>query len=89
MNCLEYCQIKGAEQPNIEPAEAFNEYGSYKGSASNHQQVIDNVIETLKNSSQPDVSLEEAIKVVTMISNTYDNRNIEEILLEKTRLVSY
>ena len=89
MNCLEYCQIKGAEQPTIETAEAFNDYGSYKGSASNHQQVIDNVIETLKNSSQPDVSLEEAIKVVTMISNTYDNRNVEEILLEKTRLVSY
>ncbi|MDQ8004338.1 MAG: Gfo/Idh/MocA family oxidoreductase [Pedobacter sp.] len=83
MNCLEYCQIKGTEQPIIEASDAFNDYGSYKGSASNHQQVIENVIETLKNSSQPDVSLEEAIKVVVMISNTYDNRNVEEILLEK------
>lgn len=85
MNCLEYCQINGTEQPILDENTLVNDYGGYKGSASNHQQVIDNVVGVLNGLEMPDVSLEEGIRVVESISQIYENRNIEKIILEKEK----
>lgn len=87
MNSLDYCQIIGLDQPVLDKSEFFNDYGSYKGSASNHQQVIDNVVRSLKGLEPTDVSLQEGIDVVGVISNIYQSRNIEEFVLGKSRLV--
>lgn len=85
MNSLEYCQIGGVDRPILEESAIGNDYGSYKGSASNHQQVIDNVVDVLNDLEKPYVSLEEGIQVVESISQIYENRNVEKIMLEKEK----
>lgn len=83
MNSLEYCQINGTEKPILDGKVFANDYGSYKGSASNHRQVIDNVVNALNGLAEPDISLQEGIDVVESISSIYQYRNIEKIRLEK------
>lgn len=85
MNCLEYCQINGTEQPILNENTFVNDYGNYKGSASNHKQVINNVVGVLNDLEKPYVSLEEGIQVVESISQIYKNRNVEKIILEKEK----
>lgn len=87
MNSLEYCQIDGAEKPILDENKFVNDYGSYKGSASNHHQVIDNVINVIKGVAKPDVGLQEGIQVVENISSIYEQRNIEKIRLAKEKLL--
>ncbi len=79
MNCLEYCQINGTEQPILDENTFVNDYGNYKGSAFNHQQVINNVVGVLNDLEKPYVSLEEGIQVVESISQIYENRNVEKL----------
>ncbi|RZK11616.1 MAG: Gfo/Idh/MocA family oxidoreductase, partial [Flavobacterium sp.] len=74
MNSIEHCHVKGAEKPMLSETQIMNNYGAYKGSASNHQFVIDNVIATLKREETPHVTLGEGIKVVNIISDIYRTR---------------
>lgn len=85
MNSLEYCELKGTIQPSLDENTIANDYGSYKGSASNHQQVIDNVVNVFNGIENPDLLLEEGVNVVKSISDIYQNRNIEKIKLEKEK----
>ena len=48
MNEIVYCHIKDYEQPVLEDTLPPNDYGKYKGSAANHQFVIQNVVDALK-----------------------------------------
>jgi len=74
MNCVEYSHVKGTEQPVFPDELLMNNYGAYKGSASNHQSVIENVLDVLQNDGVADVSLEDGIKVVEMITRIYEFR---------------
>lgn len=88
MNVLEYCQIDGTDKPVLDEHQLVNHYGAYKGSASNHQQVIENVVNTLNGLEKPHVSLQEGIEVVEIISNIYQQRKIGKTTLqEKKHLV--
>ncbi len=87
MNSLEYCQIKGIDQPILDLDTPVNDYGSYKGSASNHQQVIENVIDVLNDLAKPDVSLQEGIDVVDSISYIYQGRGVEKIIMEREQFL--
>jgi predicted dehydrogenase len=51
MDEIRYCHVKNYTLPQLTPTKAGNDYGPYKGSASNHNFVIDNVIEVLNNKS--------------------------------------
>lgn len=75
MNNIEYCQIAGTEQPKLKNQESFNDYGSYTGSASNHYQVIDNIIKSIVGSENQDVYLDEGIQVVEVIEKIYQKRD--------------
>jgi hypothetical protein len=71
MNEIEYCHIKDYEMPELEETLPPNDYGKYKGSAANHQFVIQNVVDTLiKNKTVTTNSLE-GLKVVEIIENIY------------------
>jgi len=85
MNCIEYCQVNGTDKPASEDHHFVNDYGSYKGSASNHQQVIDNVVDVVNGLTKPDVSLQDGIDVVEIISEIYQYRNMEKIGLAKEK----
>jgi UDP-N-acetyl-2-amino-2-deoxyglucuronate dehydrogenase len=68
---VEYCYLQDYTMPNLPPTNAANNYGPYQGSAANHVQVIDNVIDTLKQRSAVTTNAYDGLKVVEMIERIY------------------
>jgi UDP-N-acetyl-2-amino-2-deoxyglucuronate dehydrogenase len=52
LNTLEHWSVEGCQAPVIEKGAEPNDYGTYKGSMSNHDKVIDNVIRVLNGLEQ-------------------------------------
>lgn len=75
MNEVEVCSIEGYEMPELAPTNPGNDYGQYKGSAANHNYVIQNVIETLKGNNSATTNALEGLKVVDIIERIYEVRN--------------
>ena len=71
MDKVEYCHVKDYEMPNLVPTNPANDYGTYKGSANNHPQVIQNVIDTLYGNNSPSTNALEGLKVVEIIERIY------------------
>ena len=71
MEQVEYCHILDYQLPEIAPANPPNDYGAYKGSAANHQYVIQNVIDTLMGRSTITTNALEGLKVVDIIERIY------------------
>ena len=73
MNEVEYCHIKDYEMPTLAPTNPGNDYGSYKGSAQNHNFVIRNVVEVLSETSGKQITTNvlEGLKVVDIIQKIY------------------
>ena len=71
MDQVEYCNIKDYKLPSLDPTNEANDYGSYKGSANNHPQVISNVIDTLKGRTTITTNAMEGLKVVDIIERIY------------------
>ena len=75
MNEIEVCNIKDYTMPALRPSNPANDYGAYKGSAANHHHIIENVIDTLKNRTQPTTNALEGLKVVEIIERIYMTRD--------------
>lgn len=71
MNEVEYCHIKDYVMPELAPTNPGNDYGAYKGSAQNHNFVIDNIVDVLKNRAPITVNALEGLKVVEIIERIY------------------
>jgi len=71
MNEVEVCNIKEYEMPELAPTNPGNDYGAYKGSAANHNYVIKNVIDTLKDRTSATTNALEGMKVVEIIERIY------------------
>jgi UDP-N-acetyl-2-amino-2-deoxyglucuronate dehydrogenase len=71
MDKVEYCHVKDYTLPELLPTNPANDYGSYKGSANNHPQVIQNVIDTLNGINSPSTNAMEGLKVVEIIERIY------------------
>ena len=71
MNEVAYCHIKNYEMPTLEACSPANDYGYYKGSAANHQFVIDNVVNTLLGNTVATTNALEGLKVVEIIERIY------------------
>lgn len=71
MNEIVYCNIENYEQPILQDTLPANDYGKYKGSAANHQFVIQNVVDTLLNGETVTTNSLEGLKVVEIIENIY------------------
>lgn len=71
MNKVEICRIKNYEMPTLKTQTLQNDYGIYKGSAANHRQVIQNVIDTIKGKTKPTTNSLEGMKVVEIIERMY------------------
>lgn len=71
MNEVEYCHIKDYTMPDLPPSNPANDYGPYKGSASNHNFVFDNVIDTLRHRNTITTNALEGLKVVEIIERIY------------------
>ena len=79
MNEIEYCHIKNYEMPVLPPTNPPNDYGPFKGSAANHQYVIENVINTLKGKDTITANALEGMKVVDIIERIYESRNLSQL----------
>lgn len=75
MDKVEYCHIKDYTLPQLAPTNPANDYGAYKGSASNHHYIIENVVKTLKGDSSVTTNALEGMKVVEMIERIYASKN--------------
>ena len=71
MDKVEYCHVKNYEMPELAPTNPGNDYGAYKGSAQNHNYVIENVIQVLQDNIPVDVNALEGLKVVDIIERIY------------------
>jgi predicted dehydrogenase len=71
MDKVEYCHIKDYEMPQLEAAAQGNDYGTYKGSAANHEMVIQNVIDVLHGNAPITTNAMEGLKVVDIIERIY------------------
>lgn len=71
MDQVEYCNIRDYTLPDLAPTNEANDYGAYKGSANNHPQVIENVIDTLKGRTTITTNALEGMKVVDIIERIY------------------
>lgn len=75
MNEVEVCNIPGYEMPTLKASNPANDYGPYKGSAANHNYVIQNVIDTIKGRTTITTNALEGLKVVEIIERIYKVRN--------------
>lgn len=72
LNTLEYSHIHDVELPNIQIQAKENDYGTYKGSMSNHDKVIQNVIDVLLYDKPIMTSATEGKAVVQIIEDMYE-----------------
>jgi predicted dehydrogenase len=77
MNDIEYCYIENYTMPELEDTLPPNDYGKYKGSAANHQFVIQNVVNTLNQKEILSTNSLEGLKVVEIIENIYSHKQID------------
>ena len=73
MDKVEYCHIKDYILPDLPPTNPGNDYGFYKGSAQNHNYVIQNVVDVLNGNGSISTNSLEGLKVVEIIEKIYLN----------------
>jgi UDP-N-acetyl-2-amino-2-deoxyglucuronate dehydrogenase len=71
LNTIEYQQLEGASLPEINITAKSNDYGLYQGSMSNHDKMIQNVVDVLNNSQPIMTTAEEGREVVKIIEQMY------------------
>lgn len=71
LNELEYQNIEGFQFSNLESSNKPNDYGTYKGSMSNHDKVYENVVDVLSNGGVISTNSFEALKTVEIIDKIY------------------
>jgi len=76
MDKVEYCHVKDYEMPELAPTNPGNDYGAYKGSAQNHNYVIENVLDVIHNRATITTNALEGLKVVEIIERIYKYSNI-------------
>ena len=81
MDKVEYCHVKNYTMPVLAPTNPGNDYGDYKGSAQNHNYVIENVVEVLEGKNVITTNALEGLKVVDIIEQIYKLRNSNIYLL--------
>jgi predicted dehydrogenase len=77
MNEVEYCHVKDYEMPELAPTNPGNDYGAYKGSAQNHNYVIENVVKTLNGKEPVTTNALEGLKVVDIIEKIYKTKKLK------------
>ncbi len=68
---VEYCHLENYEMPELAPTNPANDYGPFQGSAANHVQVIENVVDTIQQRSHATTNALEGLKVVEIIERIY------------------
>ncbi len=75
MDQVEVCHVQDYTMPVLAPTNPANDYGAYKGSASNHHYIIENVVDTLKTRKSMTTNALEGMKVIDIIERIYQKRD--------------
>ena len=75
MDQVEVCHVKDYTMPVLEATNPANDYGAYKGSASNHHYIIENVVDTIKGRQSMTTNALEGMKVIEIIERIYKKKN--------------
>ena len=75
MDQVEVCHVQDYTMPVLAPTNPANDYGAYKGSASNHHYIIENVVDTLKSRKSMTTNALEGMKVIDIIERIYQKRD--------------
>ncbi|KAA3607007.1 MAG: gfo/Idh/MocA family oxidoreductase [Calditrichaeota bacterium] len=78
LNVLDYYKIKDVVIEELEPGNPSNDYGFYRGSMSNHDKVIKNVVRTLRGEDVIATSAFEGMKTVQIIEACYESMKINK-----------
>ena len=71
MNVVNYCNIRDYIMPQLQQPNAPNDYGGYQGSASNHAQVISNVVAELNGCKSDIATLADGRMSIATIEKIY------------------
>ncbi len=71
MDKVEYCHVRDYEMPELKPSNPPNDYGTHKGSAANHQYIIENIVDVLRGQKTITTNAMEGMKVVEIIERIY------------------
>lgn len=71
MDKVEHCHIRDYECPPLLPTNPANHYGFYQGSAANHVQAIEEVVEAVRSGGLCETNAREGVKVVEIIERIY------------------
>lgn len=82
MDQIDVCNIKDYQMPVLDATNPANDYGAYKGSANNHHNVIENVVDTIKGRKKITTNAMEGLKVVEIIERIYSLR--QDAVLKST-----
>jgi len=74
LNELEYFDVKSLVAPNLPIGNGANNYGTYRGSMSNHDKIYANVIKALEDDTFPFLEGKEAYKTVALIESLYNRK---------------
>lgn len=74
-----HCEIKDYQMPELAATNPPNDYGTYKGSAANHEYVINNAIQTILGNQSIKTPAHEGMKVVEIIERIYENRDLKKL----------
>ncbi len=85
MDQIEVCNIKDYTMPVLAETSPANDYGAYKGSANNHHNVIENVVDTLTGKNKITTNALEGMKVVDIIERIYALRPSNVIKNQKSK----
>lgn len=73
MERVEYCHVKGYKMPELAPTNPGNDYGAYKGSAQNHNYIIENVVNVINQRDTITTNSLDGLKVVEIIERIYNS----------------
>jgi len=72
LNSLVYQKTANFDISGLPESEPANDYGAYKGSMSNHDKTIDNIVQTLQGTDTIKTNAVEGMKVVEIIEKFYN-----------------
>ncbi len=84
MNDVEVCDIKDYTMPVLSESNPPNDYGAYKGSASNHHFIFENVVNVLNKRGPISTNAMEGMKVVEIIEKIYAASSLSPVSLNES-----
>ena len=74
MDQVIYCHLRDYHLPALPPTNPANDYGPYQGSAANHVQVIEEIVQAVRSGEVVATNAQDGVKVVEIIERIYKLR---------------